>query len=403
MIATFSVSNYRSIMDKQSISFLSTKDKNYKHLDTQEVAKGVYINKLAIFLGPNASGKSNILYALKAIVAMMSVPCNDKKNRIIHYIPFKMKGDSSCLMSLEFYIKGSKYNYDLEFNATEIVKETLYYVPSRSKALLYSRKYIGEDKQPSVTFGSTIGLFASTKEELLKHTYNNSTILSTVAKLSLKEDAEILTRIFKWADSRVLSSGNANPVSKYYTDLQEIDRNEEKKILFMDLMKKADFNISGLKVVESPDVQNGKIDVYFTNHSEGGDFETPLELQSEGTLRFIDLVDLLYNVTNGNYVYLLDELGNKLHYELIVYFLKMFLYNSESSQLIFTTQSLLLLNEDFIRNDMIYLTEKEANSASSTYERVSDIGLRRGTPLYKWYRIGKLGASPEVGSPYIAQ
>lgn len=403
MIATFSVSNYRSIRDTQSISFLSTKDKSYKDLDTQEVAKGVFINKIAIFLGPNASGKSNILYAMKAIVAMMSSPCKDKKDRIIHYIPFKMKGESSCVMSLEFYIDGSKYDYNLEFNATDIIKETLYYVPSRSKALIYSRKYTGEDKQPAVSFGSTIGLFASTKNELLKHTYNNSTILSTVAKLSLKDDAEILTKIFKWADSRVLSSGNASPISKYYTELQEIDRNGAKKNLFMDLMRKADFNISGLKVMENSDVEDGKIDVYFTNHSEEGDFETPLELQSEGTLRFIDLADLLYNIKQGNYVYLLDELGNKLHYELIVYFLRMFLYNSESSQLIFTTQSLLLLDEDFIRNDMIYLTEKEALSASSTYERVSDIGLRRETPLYKWYRIGKLGAFPEVGSPYIAQ
>lgn len=403
MIAKFSVSNYRSIRDKQTISFLSTKDKSCKELDTQEVTKGVFVNKLAIFLGPNASGKSNILYALKAVVTMMSSPCSDKKDGIIHYIPFKMTGDNPCLMSLEFYIDGSKYIYDLEFNATEIIKETLYYVPSRSKALIYSRKHTGEDKQPAVTFGSTIGLFVSTKEELVKHTYNNSTVISTMAKLSLNEDAGILKKVFKWADTRVLALGNVGPVSKYYTELRKIDGNDEKKALFMDLMKKADFNIAGIKVVDKSDNKGGRSEIYFTNHSEEGEFETPLELQSEGTLRFIDLVDVLFNITQDEYVYLLDELGDKLHYELIAYFLKMFLYNSEFSQLIFTTQSLLLLEEDFIRSDMIYLTEKESLTASSIYERVSDIKLRRGIPVYKWYRIGKLGAWPEVGSPYIAQ
>lgn len=400
MIAKFSVSNYRSIKDRQSISFISTPDKTCRDLDTYEVTPGVFINKLAIFLGPNASGKSNILLAIRSVVSLMSQPCASKKDVITHYIPFGMVNEMPCSMFIDFFIDGIRYFYDVEFNRTDILKETLYYVPSRNKALIYSREFLGEDKQPKVTFGSTTGLFFPTKESLREHTYNNSTVLSTVAKLSLKDDADILKNILRWAGSHVILIDNGLSPSGYANELKEIDSNREKRELLINLLRKADFNITDFKIIRETK-ESEDFNVLFTNHSEEGGFETPLELQSEGTLRFIELSELLYNVSNTNYVYLLDELGNKLHYELIIYFLRLILFNSEGSQIFFTTQSLLLLEEDFIRHDAVYLTEKSAVSASTVYERVSDLKLRKGGSLYKWYRIGKLGSTPEVGSPYV--
>lgn len=48
MIASFSVSNYRSIWEEQSISMLTTSENTNRDLISVEVAKGVYINKLGI-------------------------------------------------------------------------------------------------------------------------------------------------------------------------------------------------------------------------------------------------------------------------------------------------------------------------------------------------------------------
>ena len=401
MIANFSVSNYRSIKNLQSISFVATSDKTNRELDTQEVAKGIFINKLAIFLGPNASGKSNILLALQAVISLMSKPCGSKRDVIPNYIPFGMIDERPCTMSLDFFIEGIRYFYDLEFNRKEIMKESLYYVPSRSKALIYAREFVGEDKQPKISYGTTTRLFLSTKDALREHTYNNSTVLSTVSKLSLRDDADILKKILSWAETRVILIDNGLPNSGYASELQKIDTDKDKRDLLIKLLRKADFNITDFRIVKEESQEGGNINVLFTNRSDEGAFDTPLELQSEGTLRFIELSDILYNVSKENYVYLVDELGNKLHYELIVYYLRLFLFGSESSQIFFTTQSLLLLDEDFIRYDTVYLTEKEPVSASTIYERVSDLKLRKGGSLYKWYRIGKLGSIPEVGSPYV--
>ena len=85
MIHSFSVENFLSIRDKQTISFEATKDKTNRDLLTVEVKPNVFINKLSVFYGANASGKSNILYAMDALFNLLCIPTYDKQNSIIHY------------------------------------------------------------------------------------------------------------------------------------------------------------------------------------------------------------------------------------------------------------------------------------------------------------------------------
>ena len=60
MIRDFWVKNYLSIRDKQELSFLA-KDPSSELVT--EVAEGVFLYKLGILYGSNASGKSNIDYS----------------------------------------------------------------------------------------------------------------------------------------------------------------------------------------------------------------------------------------------------------------------------------------------------------------------------------------------------
>ena len=63
MIYSFSVENFLSIREKQTLSFATTPDTTMRDLLAVEVKPGCYVNKLAVFYGANASGKSNILSA----------------------------------------------------------------------------------------------------------------------------------------------------------------------------------------------------------------------------------------------------------------------------------------------------------------------------------------------------
>lgn len=421
MIANFSVSNYRSIREEQSVSFLTTPDKTNRDLMSVEVAKGVFINKLAIFFGANASGKSNMLLALEALFLLMSMPAHDKRSAIRQYCPFRLENDVPTKMKIEFYAEGKHYWYDVKFNKDFIEEENLYYTPKRSKALLYSRRYVGPDSQPVIEFGKTLKLLQKTRQSLCESTFNNHSVLSTIAKLSLNEDAAELKSLYGWIMHRVHNINGDTTARYYVSELNKINSDLRKKEFYIKLLAKADFNITGFRLVDNKsklpkDVLKDVIDnpeitddqrmallnnVMFTNRSAEGDFEIPLELQSEGTLRFIELMEALYDLVTENHIYFLDELGNRMHYDLIVYYIALFLYNSDESQVFFTSQSILLLDEDFIRRDTVYLSEKDPETAVTSYVRVSDLGLHKNISLYNAYRIGKLGAKPELGSPYL--
>ena len=89
-----------------------------------------------------------------------------------------------------------------------------------------------------------------------------------------------------------------------------------------------------------------------------------------------------------------------LHYDLFTHIIKTFLVNSDRAQLIFSTHSLMLLDEDFIRRDMVYFASKNESGATEIY-RAKDFGLHKEVSILNAYRAGKLGAKPQLGSIFI--
>ena len=101
-------------------------------------------------------------------------------------------------------------------------------------------------------------------------------------------------------------------------------------------------------------------------------------------------------------IYLIDELEDSLHYDLVLHILLRFIRNSTHSQLIFTTHNILLLDEDFIRRDMVKLVEKSRETAESHVCSASEFKLHKKLSLFNAYKIGKFGAKPELGSTLIS-
>lgn len=84
MIRDFWVKNYLSIRDKQELSFLA---KGPSSELVTEVAEGVFLYKLGILYGSNASGKSNMLIALNEVFRLLVLPKSDATQRINGCIP----------------------------------------------------------------------------------------------------------------------------------------------------------------------------------------------------------------------------------------------------------------------------------------------------------------------------
>lgn len=422
MIRDFWVKNYLSIRDKQELSFLA---KGPASELVTEVSGGVFLYKLGILYGSNASGKSNMLIALNEVFRLLVQPQYDATEEIHGNIPFVLTKDEPTEMHVSFYADGIRYDYDITFNDKYIISEVLNYYPNKSKALFYERTFVGENVQAHIKFGQKLELQPKTQDSIRENTLNNHSVLSVCRKSALKEDIAPFKKLHSWimANYHEIDGDEEKGIIEI---LKEAYNTPQKRKFYKTMLQKADLNILEYRpIVEDRTIpvefreriQKEDIpekvkeallkpttdSVAFVNHSANGNFEIPLRWQSKGTIKYIRILNALYDMITGSHVYLLDELGEDLHNDLLFYYLNVFIFNSEKSQLIITSQETTLLSQDLINENrgVVWFVEKNKETASSEYARGDSFGLHKNLSLYNSYRIGRLGAKPELGSIFI--
>lgn len=422
MIRDFWVKNYLSIRDKQELSFVA---KGPSSELVTEVADGVFLYKLGILYGSNASGKSNMLIAMNEVFRLLIMPKSDATVGIGGCIPFVLTKDEPTEMHVSFYADGTRYDYDVKFNGKHILNEALYYYPNKSKSLFYERSFVGENVQADIKFGASLKLQVKTQESIRENTLNNHSVLSVCRKAALKEDIAPFNTLHAWIMSNyhdvdgdvekglveILKDAYSNPKKRkfYNTMLQKADLNilEYRPVVedrfvpndFRERIQKENISEKMKDVLLKPTTDS----ITFLNHSDNGDFDIPLRWQSKGTQKYIRILDALYDLITSPHVYYLDELGEDLHNDLLYYYLNVFIFNSDKSQLVITSQETTLLSQDMINENrgVVWFVEKNKETASSEYARGDSFGLHKNLSLYNSYRIGRLGAKPELGSIFI--
>lgn len=424
MIREFWVKNYLSIRDKQEINFIA---KGPASELVTEIVEGVFIYKLGILYGSNASGKSNMLIALNEVFRLLVMPKSDETMAIDGCIPFALTSNDPTEMHVSFYADGVRYDYDITFSNRLILSETLYYYPKSSKALFYERKYVDENVQTDIKFGTSLKLQIKTQQTIRENTFNNHSVLAVCRKMALTKDIEPFNMLRKWVMENYHEiDGDGNKEKGIVEILKNAYADNKKRDFFNQMLQKADLNIIDYKptLIDRPitqklreriqhenileDIKEALLrptadSINFVNNSSIGKFDIPLVWQSKGTQKYIRILDVLYNLITSKHVYYLDELGEDLHYDLLFYYLNVFLFNSDKSQLIITSQETTLLSQDIINDNrgVIWFVEKNRETASSEYNRGDSFGLHKNLSLYNSYRIGRLGAKPELGSIFI--
>ena len=367
-----------------------------------------------------------MLWALDEVFHLLTYPKANAKMKISRYIPFVLSKDKPTEMFVSFYAEGIRYDYQILFDANHILREELNYYPKGSKALFYERNYKGQNLQAEIKFGVSLHMSLKTQDSIRENTLNNHSVLSVCLKNTFKEDIQPLAKLHSYimahyhnVDGDTESRGIVEILKDAYKD-----RNKHK--FFCKMLKKADLNITDFRPILEDrtltqdfreHVQNEDFptslkedllrptveSVIFENHSEKGTFDVPLKLQSKGTIKFIRILDTLYDLISDNHIYYLDELGEDLHYDLLFYYLNIFLYNSDQSQLLITSQETTLLSQDIINDNrgVVWFVDKNKDTASSEYSRGDSYGLHKNLSLYNSYRIGRLGAKPELGSIFV--
>lgn len=428
MIINFSIQNFGSIKEKQLLSFEAD---NSSHLEDTYVinANGIRLLKLALIYGANASGKTTILKALGFLRDLILEP-ESKKTGELDFQPFLFDSETprqNSILSIEFIQNGIRYFYEVEFFKKAIVKEELnFYNPN--KANVFKRKTNLSDQYTEITFGSKIKRDRTFEKNLEANTLWNNTVLGGFLKTNI--DLKVFRDVIEWFGNYL------KPLVYTQTKLEgfvtsQIDEAEISKLDVINILKKADLNISDIVIEEEEkDIPNGFLELFKNQLSlpnnrlneleEKGKITTvsiefehtvndvkyslPIDLESEGTRRFYGFAGLLALLTKSSTAIPIDELEASLHPDLYIHFLISFLLNSKDSQVIATTHNREILdNKDIFRNDAIWFTDKSENSATELYS-LADFDssvIRNTTNILNAYKSGKLGGTPNLGDHFI--
>ncbi len=338
------------------------------------------LKSVAVF-GANASGKSNVIKAIRACVEMIRESHNYNEDTTFGFAPFKFDGYEQRPSSfyVRFLLEGVEYEYSFSMTRMEILSEQLYYYPNGRRSLVFSRdESKGPDKKDVYEFKSAL----KRPMDVVANTSRKTLFISRASQM----DRELAKRVFRFF---------CEDVSLDYR-LPDFESTElmvrEHKSTLLDVLRTADSDIVDLRM------DGGRLKTFHRNNPEVAfDFETE---ESEGTKTLFRMMLSMIDIIRNGRALFLDEIDTSLHTQLVEYIVGMF-NSSERAQLIYTSHNTHLLNTDFQRRDQVYFVNKREDGSSDLYSLYDFKDFRDTLDMEKAYLQGRFEAVPYLSRPKI--
>ena len=421
MFIAFTVENFKSIRDRQTLSMEARVDDHLGWSNVIEKGKLRLVKAAAIF-GANASGKSNLIQAM--VWFRTFVLQSSKEGQVgegIDIEPFLLSSGTekgASHFEVQFRLNGCNYRYGFEVTSREVVAEWLFRKsPTAKEAKLFTRE--GQAFQRSATrFKEGKGLEARTR--------SNALFLSVCAQFNGEEATKILGWMMRFRNVSGLTEAG------FYAFTAERLQDAGHRAQLLELAQKADFNIQSLrsevepvsedklpagmpaelkKRVLSEMVMSAGIKTTHRKFGPGNDVEGEVEFdleenESSGMKKFIALSGPIMHALEEGSILMVDELEVRLHPLLTQAILDLFHSpaNRQNAQLICATHEVSLLDPDRFRRDQVWFCEKDETGATDLYT-LADIDpnvVRPNTKFSRQYMLGLYRAVPQLAKLHEA-
>ncbi|MHB1454275.1 MAG: AAA family ATPase [Saccharofermentanales bacterium] len=445
MLIRFSVGNFLSFKDVQEFSLL--KGKTQTKSDRVYESGKIKLLKFAALFGANASGKSNLVSSI-----------GFAQNTVINGLPaklgtraFKLDPDyikKPSYFEFEILLGGKCYAYGFEamLDDNSFVSEWLLELnPTGTEKVVFSRDVAGGKFESDLNIKSKElrNKFGVYSDDMKK---NHEVLFLTEmnrAKDELyksKSELTILRDIFKWIHNTLDINYPDEPISgySYFRDtenkeeicriirslgtgisdfielkstLEEVKQHLPKQIIEQlepDLKKllNSKKTLKGLQSISirSTDKyfiisldESGGVQVTTIAFHHGNDTVFDFSEESDGTRRILDLIEVL--ISDKDRVYVIDEIDRSLHPQLTFKLVKEFLLlaSKRNIQLIITTHESRLLDFGLLRQDEIWMVNKNSEGATDLYS-LDEYNVRFDKKVDKAYLEGRYGGVPIFSS-----
>ncbi len=430
VIVEFRVSNFRSVASEQMVSFVAGTGKNIENMDhclpTPEKNPVNLLKMLALY-GPNASGKSNLLKAIRFMIRFIRDSHRQDENDEIEVEPFKFSealrnGPSEFELTFfgPYKDRRVRYQYGFVIDHERVLEEWLYAYPKGRSQRWLHRKWDDEKPWEGTALKGPYRLVAE------ERTNDNTLFLS---KAGGQERHPELGPVYRWLKDCIIFLDMGDGIQIFEPQARQTFKEDPAFAeLACEALKKADTGIDSARVdlVRMDDAQirnlidplpeEMKLDVVKSlsdtstwemmakHQGEDGVYEISFGDESLGTRRMFVLLWAVYESLKRGGLLVIDELEASTHPLLTRAVMHMFhrLSNGEqSTQMVFSTHQTHLLSGDHLRRDQVVLVCKD-KFGRTNLESLWDYKKppRKGEAIEKGYLAGRYGAIPYIEEVY---
>lgn len=440
MLLDLTINNWKSYANETSFNLVASRERHFRdslaQVDGFRTLKAI---PLAAIYGGNASGKTGLFEALACIKSFVVYGVH--VGEAIPVDPFRLdKRQSISSTTFDITFLTQKRSYRLEFiaDAKRVHFERLSILRDAGNDwTLYERSVDNSIKLDSGFFGSEARanfVFEGTRDNQLFLTNAAMQNISELedAYLWFRDSLELVGVSLGPASLGLYLARNdfldfASPMlSKLDTGIydvmgEDVDPGMINIPAFVwndiqtRLKSESDSQAAMVTSLESPgDYTSDLFFVTFeqgqtrarrikTRHRSADGRLVPftLQMESSGSRRLINLMPMLFDLLGGfvgtNKVYVVDELDRCFHSMLTKEIIKEFVQTCDEAsrrQLIFTTHDLLLMDQDLMRRDEMFIAERDSKGASHLTRLDEYEGLRSDKDLLRSYLDGRFGGVP---------
>lgn len=372
MLKKMYLTNFMSFKERTEFDFTASKYSilGEKNVSDNNVLKG------ALLIGPNASGKSNVLKGLSFIIKMIKGEGASFSN----YRCFFSKNPITIL-EYEFLFNNKEVKYVIEYNTrTNSISENL---KIDNITVLQRNGNVGELR---------IGENVTTDDQLDSQTLFLRTASFNTGRFpqepTLRQLMDFLQNSYV-IDGYNMGATFGNAITKYAEEhgVDKINKYLDEFNYDFVVEYGSESEGAGLKIV----VGSEKKAVFLKRRS----YPIPNIIinESQGNQVFADLLPNLIRVIENSGMLIIDEFGNSLHNKLSEKVIRFFMENAKTSQIFITSHHTNLISNSVFRPDQIDLiTFKDMQG--SQVKRVSEFKPREAQNLEKMYLGGMFEGLP---------
>jgi len=199
MVLEIRLSNFFSIKDEVVLDFRAAnlKSQNVKALKDNlfEFNKSSVLKSITIY-GANASGKSNVIKAIRFCHSLVMESHMHNENTIYNFQPFKFNNfeNKPSSYSIRFVMNSIEYVYAFSLTRKKVLSESLHFYPKGRIKEIFSRdERKGKTKKEKYSFGDQI----KRPLDVAENTSEKSLFISRASQMDREVAKEVFTYFFR--------------------------------------------------------------------------------------------------------------------------------------------------------------------------------------------------------------